>query len=241
MYFSGTLFAIVCAFSFVRSGSLRPRIINGTEADQDYPWVARILTNTEETPDGQQSLETDCGGTLIASQWVLTAKHCLLNEDLSVIGNPEKYQVIVGNNYWPGGQFIPVTDHYFYSDQSYIDDDIAMLKLEHAPKDIDPIPTQFDSLDPSTYDGKKAHILGWGLTDPTKDETITQLRETYVKLYTEGCEENVLCFNPKDTNTNSCEGDSGGPMTMMLNEVETMVGVTHVGQVINKVPCSVRL
>lgn len=150
----------------------------------------------------------------------------------------QKYQVIVGNNYWPSGQFISVTDHYFYSEDSYVDDDIAMLKLANAPDGIDPIPTQFDDLDTSEYDGQMAHILGWGLTDPTKDTTVTQLRETYVKLYTEGCEDNVLCFNPKDTDTNSCEGDSGGPMTLMLNGEETMVGVTHVGQVIDKVPCS---
>merc|ERR1712228_834889 len=48
------------------------RIVGGTETEiNEYPWIASIA-------DSQES--QFCGGTLIASQWVLTAAHCMFKD-----------------------------------------------------------------------------------------------------------------------------------------------------------------
>merc|ERR1719422_2757540 len=48
------------------------RILGGNETEiNEYPWMTAI-----STPQGGQF----CGGTLIASQWVLTASHCMFKD-----------------------------------------------------------------------------------------------------------------------------------------------------------------
>lgn len=54
---------------------LTNRIINGTNAPS-IPWMADIL----QFYDPGKSFTRDCGGSLIAPNWVLTAKHCIHNE-----------------------------------------------------------------------------------------------------------------------------------------------------------------
>merc|ERR1711892_1411866 len=54
----------------VKKGS---RIVGGTETTvNEYPWMTAIVSAAGESQF--------CGGTLIASQWVLTAAHCMFKD-----------------------------------------------------------------------------------------------------------------------------------------------------------------
>ena len=48
------------------------RIVNGVEAGiNEFPWIALMIRNV----NGEM-----CGGTLIASEWIITAAHCVTKE-----------------------------------------------------------------------------------------------------------------------------------------------------------------
>lgn len=52
------------------SNNHHSRIVGGSTADEDdYPWMVSL----------QQTWGHFCGGSLISSQWVLTAAHCVVD------------------------------------------------------------------------------------------------------------------------------------------------------------------
>ena len=64
------IFWAVLVASLAGSASAAEKVVGGFSAgEQMYPWQVRLLVKRDDT--------SQCGGTLIAPQWVLTAAHCL--------------------------------------------------------------------------------------------------------------------------------------------------------------------
>jgi len=214
------------------------RIVGGVDAMvNQYPWQVGLM-------DYVFDRESKCGGTLLSSDTVLTAAHCveyqapyypvyvaLPKEDLT-LERAEKIQSskILMHPYYTAPMGIP----------SY---DFAIIKLSR--------PVQFDdSIQPiclpnptESYDDNLAEVTGWGrlaadnFIPPTILQTVNVTTMTNKK-----CQElfdkddfqgkitpNMLCA--ADPGKDSCKGDSGGPLITLNKEKSyySQIGVVSWG------------
>ena len=178
-----------------------------------------------------------CGGTLIARDWVLTAAHCVLG------GRPNP--VRVGSYERGGGQEIEVSTVHFHPDYSENPNyDIALLHLAtEAPESLGVVALP----DLATHNrlaapGRTATAIGWGLTESNSMPSDLQQAD----LLLEGCvRDNIsdisaiyrdyrdhsysvcttnLLFT--DLATNTCFGDSGGPLLGRDGGTYYQIGIT---------------
>jgi secreted trypsin-like serine protease len=68
--------AAIAALQLVASAEGARRIVNGEVVDVVLPWMVSL-----EAPDQLDRLQHYCGATLIASEWVVTAAHCVYQKD----------------------------------------------------------------------------------------------------------------------------------------------------------------
>lgn len=91
-------------------------------------------------------------------------------------------------------------------------------------------------------DSNTVQVSGWGRVgplSPTSKEllvtnlTLVELAECsrrWNRVKTVNITEGVLCAGDSDSGPKSaCRGDSGGPLTRLINGVETLVGVVSIG------------
>ncbi len=227
----------------MKENSLRkaePRIVDGYEATPGaWPWMAALMYDYL----GQERCE--CGGSLIAPKWVLTAAHCVekLNENNQHDGymNPADIRVIIGVHDLRNdpGERIKVTR--IFPHPSYVSKsvpDVALLELEkEVPQNTVPIYRGEESLA-----GKEGTVLGWGVTSPdgtTSTEKLQQVElliisnETCNHAYNQvglGITGYEICAGIVGGGKDSCQGDSGGPMVVWDNGVRKLAGIVAWGQ-----------
>ncbi|MCP4021238.1 MAG: serine protease [Desulfobacteraceae bacterium] len=214
-----------------------PRIIGGTvSSDNAWPWIAALVTRGEDAYDGQF-----CGGTLIDSEWVVTAAHCLIDLTASEI------DVVLGVNdlTTSGGERIEVDRlirHPNYLGTSSNDDsdnDIALLhlKLSSSQQTTGILYSANESL---TADGSSATIIGWGNTSTTDDVYPEDLMEAEITIfsaaygqsvYGSDFTDNMIIAGKKEGGIDSCQGDSGGPMVVRnaSDDGWLLAGITSFG------------
>lgn len=173
-----------------------------------------------------------CGGTLVESNKILTAAHCL--DWLE--GSTSAISVVIGTrDLSAGGEAFSVKSmsydsRYSSSTHQY---DIGEIIIDGSSS-ITPTPVNGTSSFPSA--GSTVYTAGWGLTDQDAQNTETLLRYVGVSTISNSSCTNVYGDYIYDgnicaysTGRDSCQGDSGGPLFTYDGTSFTLVGIVSWG------------
>ena len=217
-------------------------IIGGQPVERNtYPWIVALTYNV----DAELVQRQFCGGSVIADQWVLTAAHCLFGqagEQLTI----DEFKVAV-NATNLSDEDVPELDvanlfiHSSYEHNSHNPhSDIALIELAQ-PSGISPITLSTKATDELI--GLQATVIGWGAvdnTDPSTPQFPVWLHSVDVPIvsmdvcnapesYDDSIYPNQLCAGFKEGGSDSCVGDSGGPLIATHDGVVQQVGVVSFG------------
>ncbi|NWW80378.1 ACRO protein, partial [Climacteris rufus] len=216
------------------------RIVGGTGAlPGSWPWIVSIQ-HPWVPPLGHF-----CGGSLISTQWVLTAAHCF-----DEITNISMLSVLIGATQLtqpgPGAQVrgvkqVLMHEYYNKDDMSY---DIAVMELDQ-PVHCNAYIQLACVADPMlrVSELQNCWVAGWGSTIARSLKTSDVLQEAKVQLidvqlcnssrwYAGRIHNYNLCAGYPQGTIDTCQGDSGGPLMCQDNNADYwwLVGVTSWGK-----------
>jgi len=218
------------------------RVIGGVEtAAGVYPWIAALSYNGDIG---------GCSGTLISSNWAITAAHCIASTGPTSLVLGEHDLSSTNDAFDTNRKEVSVTTivHPNY-DTSTTNNDIALLKLAEAV-DLSIYTPACLPASSADYVGQTAKVYGWGRTDPCGFTTSSKLLEAEVTVVSDvdcaagsglrQCTSNpdtvsyagkitsqMLCASA--TGKDACQGDSGGPLTVKASDQHYLAGVVSWG------------
>ncbi len=217
---------LVAAASAVAMPNASRAIVGGaTTPNGAYPFMASVQSRGSHF----------CGGSVIASQWVLTAAHCVPS------GSASGLTVRVGsNNNTSGGTVIPVTlvkVHPSYANGYF---DAALLKLASAvPATVTPVTLANAANDNLEAEGTAVTVAGWGDNNPVTLGLLAgpTLLEAQLKVVSDAnCGEGAAGSDAALTTVcaaallkDSCQGDSGGPLFWKSGTQRIQIGIVSHG------------
>lgn len=177
---------------------LQPRIINGSACKEgDSPVVSLELVYS----DGNKSL---CTGTLIKRDTVLTAGHCFdqgEEQGLETI-------IVTGGSTGTGSQRVEAAEYnrhdgYDSSIDGAVKNDVALVTLDRSMS----LPTASIFASADLKVGDSLAIFGFGLDEDER----TGIFRSGSMIIDSITQDNIYAIYTK-TSSNTCNGDSGGPV-----------------------------
>ena len=225
VFSSFCLFIYLCVLSTVSAA--QPRIVGGNEAVANaYPFMVSVEKQVDNFPF--------CGASLITTNKVLTAAHCIADDNGRII--KDKIQVRLGTNVLNNGSGTvisvkTISKHPLYNPDT-VDYDVAILTLKTPVTFSDNInvinlPKACRSIDCLTglvTPGTSVRSIGWGLTSSEGEASAVLLQADMPLISNISCQDSIglpititdrmICTDGTHQNPMAgiCQGDSGGPL-----------------------------
>ena len=208
------------------------------------PWQAEIYSNftgwtaAERAEKPAWELAYRCGGSLIADHWVLTAAHCISQEQVD-----QGYRVRLGARDLALGEGMTfridrMVRHAGYDESRHLNDIALVHYVEDDQTEMDAA-GRFEPIALNKGDAVGADVAvtvtGWGKTAPGIDGRVSDALQQ-AELTTIACNSlpdyarltngDVLCAGAPGKD--SCQGDSGGPLILTEGE-PLLVGIVSWG------------
>lgn len=216
--------ALAAAVSVVAGPAPSKAIVGGSTAGA-YPFMASVQSGGSHF----------CGGSVIASTWILTAAHCVPD------GSAAGLTVRVGsNNNTSGGTVIPVSQVIVHPNYANGYHDAALLRLASAvPVNVTPITLATAANDNLEADGTTVTVAGWGDINPVtmgllapatmQEAQLSVVGDASCGEGAEGSTEAITTVCAEALLKDSCQGDSGGPLFWKSGNQRIQIGIVSHG------------
>ncbi|XP_075897571.1 transmembrane protease serine 9-like isoform X2 [Nelusetta ayraudi] len=212
---------------------LNPRIVGGQVAPLgSWPWQVSAHFSGRHF----------CGGSLISSQWVVSAAHCFQRvgaSDVTLFLGRQQQQGTNANEV--SRSVMQIINHPEY-DASTSDNDISLLKLSSPVTFTNFIlPVCLAATDSTFHNGTDSWVTGWGTIGSgvplPPPEELMEVEVPIIGNRQCNCDygvgqitDNMICAGVRTGGRDSCQGDSGGPLVSKQNDVWTQGGVVSFGR-----------
>lgn len=240
--------------------SAAPRVVNGDAGNpEEFPWLVSLLTASRYEREGPFQAQF-CGGTLTTPTTVVTAAHCIVNQDNGVLREPGSIVIGLGANLRDTGQRVvrvaTVTPSPDYVRKT-AGNDVAVLTLTEALPDHPTLPpVTADEAGSLTAAGTPASVAGWGATSPNGKTYPDLFRVGRMVVFPDSAcgggqpftyngvtfnafgprdadAANMLCaagVTPAGAVIDACQGDSGGPLVGGTGANARLIGIVSWGE-----------
>ncbi|XP_053664670.1 CLIP domain-containing serine protease B15-like [Anopheles marshallii] len=208
-----------------------------------WPWHVALFHRESITRTSYK-----CGGTIINRDTILTAYHCVVENQRPIaagrlVARAGVFDLDVGGNTMQENRVFDIISPAGASARTF-DDDIAILKMQtqFTYNDyVQPICIRSVPQDIGQLVGAFGTVVGWGWTE--NNSTSAELRQANIpvasaedclasdrNLFSQVLTTKVYCAGSRN-GTSSCNGDSGGGMFFRMSGYWFMRGITSFSSV----------